>query len=151
MQGLNNGSRVLYNGVSIGKVSNISIAPDGRLIQVIMDIEFSFRVDSTITAVLQLINISGIKIINLQSDSAIIGMNGVLSGLTFDPPYPSIPVTAGTIDSIFAFHERLTQIGRDIDFRRISDQTDLLLKNLRRVFGEVPMDSLLASILNSSL
>ena len=150
VQGLNNSSRVLYNGVSIGKVSNISIAPDGRLVQVTMDIESSFRVDSTITAALQHVSISGLRIINLQSDSANIGINGVLPGLTFDPPYPTIPVTAGTIEGIFAVHERLTQIECDIDFSRISDQTDLLLQNLDRIFGEVPMDSLLTSVLSAS-
>ena len=151
VQGLSNGSRVQYNGVPMGKVSNISIAQDGRLVQVIMDIESSFRVDSTITAALQHVSITGLRIINLQSDSANVGMNGVLSGLTFDPPFPTIPVTGGTIEGIFAAHERLTQIGRDIDFRRISDQTDLLLQNLDRIFGEISMDSLLTSIINSSL
>ncbi len=150
VQGLINGSRVQYNGVPVGKVSNISIAPDGRLVQVTMDIESSFRVDSTITAALQLVGISGIRMINLQSDSVNVGMNGVLSGQTFEPPYPIIPVTAGTIEGIFAIHERLTQIERDIDFSRINDQTDLLLQNLSRIFGEVPMDSLLESVLSAS-
>ncbi len=150
VQGLNNGSKVMYNGVHIGKVSNISIAPDGRLVQVTMDIESSFRVDSTITAALQHVGISGLRIINLQSDSASIGLIGVLPGLTFEPPYPIIPVTAGIIEDLFTVHARMTQIERDIDFRRISDQTDLLLQNLSRIFGETPMDSLLTSILCSS-
>ncbi len=150
VQGLINGSKVLYNGVPIGKVSNISIAPDGRLVQVTMDIESSFRVDSTITAALQHVSISGLRIINLQSGSANIGINGVLSGLIFDPPYPIIPVTAGTVEGMFAVHERLTQIEHDIDFSRISDQTDLLLQNLDRIFDEVPMDSLLESVLSAS-
>lgn len=150
VQGLNYGSKVLYNGVPIGKVSNISIAPDGRLVQVTMDIESSFRVDSTITATLQHVSISGLRIINLQSDSANIGIIGILPELTFDPPYPTIPVTAGTTDGIFAVRERLTQIERDIDFSRISDQTDLLLQNLDKIFGEVPMDSFLTSVLSTS-
>lgn len=150
VQGLINGSKVLYNGVPIGKVSNISIAPDGRLVQVTMDIESSFRVDSTITAALQHVSISGLRIINLQSDPANIGMNGVLPGLIFNPPYPTIPVTAGTIEGMFAVHEKLTQVEHDIDFSRISDQTDLLLQNLDRIFDEVPMDSLLESVLSAS-
>ncbi len=151
VQGLNNGSRVLYNGVPIGKVSNISIAPDGRLVQVTMNIESTFRVDSTITATLLHVGTTGICLVNLQFDSASIGMSGVLPGLTFDPPYPSIPVTIGTIDGMFAVHERLMQVERDIDFSRISDQTDLLLRNLSILLGETRLDSLLTSILNSSL
>ena len=150
VQGLSNGSRVQYNGVPIGKVSNISIAPDGKLVQVIMDIESSFRVDSTITAALQHLSISGLRIIHLKSDSANVEMNGVLSGLTFEPPYPVIPITPGMLDGITTIFERLTQIERDIDFNRISDQTDLLLQNLDRIFGEIPMDSLLESVLNAS-
>ena len=116
-----------------------------------MNIESTFRVDSTITATLLHVGTTGICLVNLQFDSASIGMSGVLPGLTFDPPYPSIPVTIGTIDGMFAVHERLMQVERDIDFSRISDQTDLLLRNLSILLGETRLDSLLTSILNSSL
>ena len=38
VQGLNQGSSVMYNGVSIGQIESIDIAPDGRLVEVLMKI-----------------------------------------------------------------------------------------------------------------
>jgi len=150
VQGLTSNSNVLYNGVHIGRVSDISVAPDGRLVQVTMDIESSFRVDSTITAAIHHVGISGLMVINLQSDSTSTGMNGVLLGLTFEPPYPTIPVTAGTVESITTCLERLAQISSDIDFREIGDQTDRFLQHLNRLFGGVPIDSLLVALQEAS-
>jgi len=150
VQGLINNSDVMYNGVSVGKVSNISVAPDGRLVQVTMEIESPFQVDSTITAAIQHVGISGLMVINLQSDSTSTGMNGVLLGLTFEPPYPTIPVTAGTAESMTSGLERLTQISRDVNFGEISNQVDRFLQNLNRIFGETPIDSLLVSVQKAS-
>jgi len=150
VQGLNTGSNVMYNGVPIGRVSSIEVAPDGRLVQVDMEINSSFEVDETITAAMQLVGITGLKVINLSSDSTgSLGRWG-LSELTFDPPHQVIPVEAGTLESMTSGLERITQIMNEIDFKEINDQTVSLLRNLNTLFDTEKLDSLFASIGSNS-
>jgi phospholipid/cholesterol/gamma-HCH transport system substrate-binding protein len=150
VQGLNTGSNVMYNGVPIGRVSGIEVAPDGRLVQVKMEINSSFEVDETITAAMQLVGITGLKVINLSSDSTgLLGRWG-LSELAFDPPHQVIPVEAGTMESMTSGLERLTQIMNEIDFKEINDQTVSLLRNLNTLFDAEKLDSLFASIGSNS-
>jgi ABC-type transporter Mla subunit MlaD len=52
VSGLSPGGEVMYNGVLVGTVRSISIAPDGRLVQVLMEVDPLFVVDSEITACL---------------------------------------------------------------------------------------------------
>jgi phospholipid/cholesterol/gamma-HCH transport system substrate-binding protein len=148
VQGLNNGSDVMYNGVPIGRVSEISVVPNSRLVQVEMEIESSFQMDSTITASLQLVGITGLKLVNLRSNphASTVGQYPYPS----HPPYPVIPVEAGTMESVESGLERLLQIMHDVDFKEISDQTVALLQNMNELLGSERIDTLFVSLQRSS-
>ncbi len=97
VQGLNEGSNVLYNGVTVGHVSSIDIAPDGRLVEVLMKIRSDFHMDSTIVATMQLIGITGLRIINLSADS----VNRVRRRhYSFQTDHEIIPVGEGAIQTL---------------------------------------------------
>ena len=150
VQGLNRGSDVMYNGVPIGRVSGISVVPDSRLVEVTMEIGSSFHMDSTITASLQLVGITGLKIVNLRSDPDAATRNMSQSPAAPDPPYPIIPVEAGTMESVETGLARLIQIMHEIDFKEINDQTVALLQNLNTLVESEKLDSLFSSIQSSS-
>ncbi|MEN8209105.1 MAG: MlaD family protein, partial [Candidatus Fermentibacteria bacterium] len=107
VQGLSEGSGVMYNGVSIGSVSKIDIAPDGRLVEVFMKIRSDFSVDSTIVAVMQLTGITGLRVINLSADStrAIQPVN-----YSFEVDYQVIPVGEGAIQTVTTTLTNITEM-----------------------------------------
>ncbi len=147
VQGLSEGSSVMYNGVSIGRVASIDIAPDGRLVEVVMKIRSSFMVDPTIVAALQLTGITGLSVINLSSDT--IGISQP-SSYSFDVDYQIIPVGEGTMQNLTTTLTRVTRIINEIDFKTISEQFSLLLENTNAILASDRIESIENSILNNS-
>ncbi len=67
IQGLDRNAPVKFSGLQVGRVSAIRIAPDGKLIEVVLDINRTFKVNrAALVARLQNVNISGIKYIELS-------------------------------------------------------------------------------------
>ena len=58
VQGLEEGSSVRYNGVPVGTVDEIHVAPDGRLVEVMVSIDSEFPVRSDLEARLVFVSIS---------------------------------------------------------------------------------------------
>lgn len=147
VQGLNQGSNVMYNGVPVGRVVSIDIAPDGRLVEVLMTIRSDFMMDSTITATMQLIGITGIQVINLSADSAVSYPDEPYS---FDVDYPVIPVQAGAIQTATTMLNKLTKIIYDVDFEAISDQLLQLLENTNAILSRDRIERLETALLSNS-
>lgn len=63
VQGLQIDSPVKFRGVSIGRVDSIGVAPDSKLIQVILKIESGQTMDSRIVAQLKSVGITGSKFV----------------------------------------------------------------------------------------
>jgi ABC-type transporter Mla subunit MlaD len=147
VQGLNQGSNVMYNGVTIGHVSNIDIAPDGRLVEVLMKIRSDFNVDSTIVATMQLIGITGLRVINLSADSVRRSHHRYYS---FDVEYRIIPVGEGAIQTVTTTLTRITEIIHEVDFESISDQLVELLENTNAILASDRVERIEESILSNS-
>jgi len=147
VQGLNSGSNVMYNGVPVGRVSSIDIAPDGRLVEVLMEIRSDFSIDSTIRATMQLIGITGLQVINLSADST-----GFYPSVRygFDPDYTVIPVEEGAMQTAASTLVGLTKMLNDVDFESISDQFLQLLENTNAILASDRIEQIEESLLNNS-
>jgi len=66
VQGLDKDSPVKYRGVAIGRVAKIGVAPDSKLIEVILNIDSGQRLGSEIVAQLKLVGITGSMFIELD-------------------------------------------------------------------------------------
>jgi len=66
VQGLDKDSPVKYRGVSIGRVENIGVAPDAKLIQVVMKIEAGLKNREQLVAQLKSVGITGIMFIGMD-------------------------------------------------------------------------------------
>ncbi len=66
VQGLQTDSAVKYRGVEIGKVDSIKVAPDYRLIEVVMKINLSGDLQNQIFSQLRTAGITGIVFIELD-------------------------------------------------------------------------------------
>ncbi|MBD3277461.1 MAG: MCE family protein [Candidatus Aegiribacteria sp.] len=147
VQGLNEGSAVMYNGVTIGHVSGIDIAPDGRLVEVLMKIRSDFEVDSTIVATMQLTGITGLRVINLSSEP---DKDHTPRHYSFDVEYDRIPVGEGAIQTVTTTLTRITQIIHEVDFQSISDQFLQLLENTNAILASDKIERIEDAILSNS-
>ena len=66
VQGLDKDSPVKYRGVSIGRVLKITVAPDSKLIKVILKIESRQPLGSNLVAQLKLVGITGSLFVELD-------------------------------------------------------------------------------------
>lgn len=147
VQGLNQGTNVMYNGVPVGRISGIDIAPDGRLVEVLMEIRSDFTVDSQIVATMQLTGITGLSVINLRPDSTRIH---VTPNYSFEVFYTEIPVVEGALQSIASMLTRMTEIINEIDFKRMSDLSTQLLENVNKILDSDMIENIELSILRNS-
>lgn len=147
VQGLNEGSAVMYNGVTIGHVAKIDIAPDGRLVEVLMKVRSDFEVDSTIVATMQLTGITGLRVINLSSEP---DKSHPTRDYSFDMEYQRIPVGEGAIQTVTTTLTRITQIIHEVDFQSISDQFLQLLENTNAILASDKIERIEDAILSNS-
>lgn len=89
IKGLQQDAIVNYRGVAIGRTSAIGIAPDGRLVEVLMDLSPSFKVDNSIAIQLREQGLTGLRY--LEIDTAPVGLEQMTPKLNFDLQYPLIP------------------------------------------------------------
>lgn len=119
VQGLNIDSPVKYRGVPIGRVNSIQVAPDSRLIEVVMDIDRDVTIKPDSEARLSAVGITGSMFVNLDIRSQ--DSPGQSPILTFEPDYPVIPSTPSDItqvtNSISVLYHRLLEI----DLKGIAD------------------------------
>lgn len=120
VQGLQVDSAIKYRGVEIGKVQSIGVAPDYRLIEVVMKIDLKGDLQKQTVATLKTAGITGIVFIELDQIRA-----GDLIGspqITFTSNYPVIPSRRSQISRFVADTDVIMQNIKDIDLKGISTQ-----------------------------
>lgn len=98
VQGLNVDADVKFRGVDVGKVTEISLAPDNILIEVVMELDPEFTVRDSLRAKLGLSGISGLRYVELNYVTA--DKVSEHPPLAFTPPYTYIPSYPGGFEEI---------------------------------------------------
>ena len=127
VQGLQIDSSVKYRGVDIGIVDKIRVAPDYRLIEIIMKIDYAGNLDNTI-AKLKTVGITGIVYVELDHRKT--GDLANSPKITFTPEYPVIPSNPSDIKQIFSGIDSVIEQINQIDFKGISDQLKITIKSI---------------------
>ncbi len=147
VQGLDPGSDVKFRGVPGGRVEQISIAPDDKLIEVTMSIRRNIadviHRDETLRAQLQLAGITGLRYIEIDHQTG----DGLRKSpvLKFTPEYP---VLSSAPSSFAAIQEALQEIYENVmgvDFKGISDD----IRTTLRAADDILRDDRLQRILSS--
>jgi phospholipid/cholesterol/gamma-HCH transport system substrate-binding protein len=137
VQGLDVDSPVKYRGVHIGRVHSIGVAPDERLIEVVVKIESDLKPEGNakeLIAKLKSVGITGLMFIELEHEPS----EGQVQEPTFafTPEYPVIPTRPSEISKFFQGIDDVFNMFRSIDTLTISNQVIAILQKINRTFDE---------------
>lgn len=105
VRGLQRDAVVNYRGVAVGRVGTVGLAPDGRLIEVTMNLNPEFQVDEGLAVQLREQGLTGLRYIEI--DTAPENIEQLTPKLTFQPPYPVIPTYPSEIEQLKAALETI--------------------------------------------
>lgn len=147
VQGLDKDAPVKYRGVSIGRVDSIEVAPDARLIEVILKIETGQKLDNDIVAQLSPVGITGGMIIELDRMKE--GEKDQSPKLGFESEYPVVSSKPSEISGILqGINDVLIQI-RSMDLEVISGKIKLALDNANQSILDADLKALSENLMSS--
>jgi phospholipid/cholesterol/gamma-HCH transport system substrate-binding protein len=147
VQGLDKDSPVKYRGVRIGRVNHIGVAPDGKLIEVILKIETDFRPNhnrDSIVAQLKSVGITGLMFIELEQKGAKIV--DVMPPFSFEPSHTVIPTRTSEISKLFKGIEDIIELFRALDADEISKQLTGALTKINKAIDQAQIVSLASDV-----
>ena len=149
VEGLEPGSAVKYLGVPVGAVNKIRVAEDGKLIEVIMQIEKNININDSIRVKSEMAGIAGGKFLQLYYpiDETMLKSHPDLS---FKPPYKLIMSSPSGIDEIeLAAREVLSRFS-DLNVEEISDGTIKFLDASTKFFNNKRLYQIVSELEQSS-
>jgi phospholipid/cholesterol/gamma-HCH transport system substrate-binding protein len=119
VQGLNKDSAVKYQGVGIGRVESISVAPDGKLVGILLNLDDPLKESDKMVAQLKSVGITGIMFIELtrKKEGEIIKQHK----LSFEPKYPVIASKSSEIRQLLTDINEIIDRLKQIDLKNISN------------------------------
>jgi phospholipid/cholesterol/gamma-HCH transport system substrate-binding protein len=148
VQGLQVDSSIKYRGVDIGKVQRIDVAPDYRLIEVIMKIDLEGDLQNNSIASLKTAGITGIVFIEL--DQIHEGELKNTPHLNFISDYPVIPSRRSDISRILLDTGVIMQNVKNIDFKGIADQFKDTARSIEDFMQGKKLNSIMAHLESGS-
>ena len=147
VQGLQKDSPVKYRGVSIGRVTSIGVAPDSKLIQVVLKIESGQALDSNIVAQLKDVGITGSMFIELDRKEK--GVPDRSPPISFPTEYPVVASKPSEISELLrGIDDFLKQIS-SLDLKGISDKVKLTLDSANRMIADADVKGISTSVVSS--
>jgi phospholipid/cholesterol/gamma-HCH transport system substrate-binding protein len=135
VQGLQLDSAVKYRGVEAGRVEKIRVAPDNRLIEVVMKINLRGKLEREYVAQLKAAGITGIVFVELDRKES--DKPDLSPKITFASEYPVISSKASDVKQLLTGIDNVIQSLNKIDTQGISDQIKSTLKVLESVVASL--------------
>ena len=146
VQGLDADSPVKYRGVHIGRVHSIGVAPDGKLIEVVLKIESENQPNGDIenlVAQLKSVGITGLMFLELELKGSDTGIDPPYE---FKPQYPVIATRPSQISKIRQGIEDVFELFRSLDAETISDQLTSALKKVNKTIDDAQLVQLVGDV-----
>ena len=119
VQGLQQDSAVKYRGVDVGRVEGIRVAPDNRLIEVVMKIRLKEEVEKNNVAYLRVVGITGIVFIELDRRNP--EEPDLSPRIDFASEYPIIPSKPSQLRQIFSGIDEIVEKIKQVDLEGLSN------------------------------
>lgn len=134
VQGLDIESPVKYRGVAVGRVQTIRVAPDSKLIEVVLKIDTGQTLEPDIVAQLKSVGITGSMFVELDRKRRNEPDNS--PALSFPTEYPVVSSKPSEISELVrGIDDMLNQI-RSLDFKGISDKVKLSLDKINNTLDD---------------
>ncbi len=128
VQGLKIDSPVKYRGVSIGHIERIALAPDSKLIEVILKIEADITLEENMVAQQKAVGITGSKFIELDLMNEAMEVNS--PDLKFPTEYRVLASRPSNISELFRSVDDIVKKLNNLDIVEISDSLKTTLNHL---------------------
>jgi phospholipid/cholesterol/gamma-HCH transport system substrate-binding protein len=133
VQGLSRDSVVKYLGVDVGRVTQIRVAPDSKLIEVVMAINFKGELGKNMVAQLKMAGITGLSFVELDRREP--GEPDLSPQLSFAAEYPIIPSKPSELQHILSVVEKITKELDQVNFKDMSVDIQGILSSANRVMS----------------
>lgn len=148
VQGLDSGSAVKYRGVPAGRVSRIGIAPDGDLIEVVMDIDVTLaktlQGDPTLRAQLELSGITGLRFLEIDRHTG--PSLNESPPLNFPPPYELMPSSRSSFKAIQEALKDVYDKVMGVDLIGVANDTRTMLHSANELLHNEDVRQTLANL-----
>jgi len=144
VEGLQADSDVKYRGVDVGRVEQIQVAPDNKLVGVVMKINLRGDLPKTTIAQLRSAGITGVKFIGLDRPEP--GERALSPQIDFFSEYPIIPTRPSEIQRLLAAANVILEKFQQIDTKGISDQVMLTTKAMQNFLQGKEMTGILVKL-----
>jgi phospholipid/cholesterol/gamma-HCH transport system substrate-binding protein len=144
VEGLQADSSVKYRGVDVGRVEQIQVAPDNKLVGVVMKINLRGDLPNTNIAQLRSAGITGVKFIGLDRPTP--EERALSPQIDFPAEYPIIPTRPSDIQRFINAANAIVEKFQQIDTKGISDQVMLTTKAMQNFLQSKDMTGILARL-----
>ena len=144
VQGLSLDSPVKYRGVFIGRVERIDVAPDSKLIQVVLKIESGQVLDRHIVAQLKSVGITGSMFVELDRKKA--GEPDQSPKLNFPSEYPIVASKPSQIGELISGINQVLDQFKSLDLQAITGQVKLTLQTINQKVSQANVKRISDSI-----
>ncbi len=150
VSGVEQGQPVKYQGVPIGNVQSVKLAPDGKLIEIAMQIDRNMKIDDDLRVRIEMASLAGGKFLQLYYPEDGNNYSSVMR-LSFAPPYPIIHSTPSTLDAMKLSLDEFIANLLEIDTKNISLESVRFLKNAANVLGDPRLKAMVKDIDEASV
>ena len=147
VQGLAKDSPVKYRGVTIGRVADILVAPDAKLIEIILKIESDMKPDKYIVAQLKSVGITGIMFIELDRKRK--GEPNLSPSLSFPPRHSVIDTKPSQIRNFIDNINDVVKQLQSMDLEGMSVRFKQTLDKLNAAIADAKIRQLSSDIKSS--
>jgi len=149
VQGLQTDSSVKYRGVEVGRVVSISVAPDHRLVEVIIKLRLETTDTDKLVAQLKTAGITGIVFIELDR----LDETGKVTGRVppFKPPYPVIASRPSDIKQIMQGVAEIYNKIKIIDFEGTTQEFKAAAQSINTFFRGEKLNLTIAHLEKATL
>lgn len=148
VQGLQVDSSVKYRGVDVGRVERILVAPDYKLVEVVMKVELEGDLQQNTVAQLKTAGLTGIVFIELDRKRPDDPHRA--PAIDFLPEYPVIPSRPSELRMILSGVDDVIQNIKQIDFKGLSSQFKSVGKATENVLAGKKMNNIMSNLESTS-
>jgi phospholipid/cholesterol/gamma-HCH transport system substrate-binding protein len=148
VQGLSRDSVVKYLGVDVGRVTDIRVAPDHNLIEVVMDIKFKGELGTNMVAQLKMAGITGLSFIELDRQQE--DEDDLSPPLSFAAEHPIIPSRPSELQHIFSVVEKIAKELEQVDFKEMADHLQGTLRAANQLLSSHELAQTISNLQTAS-